>query len=103
MGQNFSVLFIEVYPDLHPIESLHVLWGDEAEAIDVLREIEVLSHQIEDEIGVDFILVGLVLAHGEDESSSILIAGILPLGLDALLEVLDGVDPAPSILDEVAA
>lgn len=103
MGQHLRVLFIEVDPDLHSVEGLHVLWGDEAEAVDVLREIEVLSQQIKDKIGVDFILVGLLLAHGEDEASSILIAGILPLGLDALLEVLDRVDPAPFVLDEVAA
>jgi hypothetical protein len=36
MGQHLRVLFIEVYPDLNPVESLHVLGRDEAEAIDVL-------------------------------------------------------------------
>lgn len=103
MGQHLRVLTIEVHPDLHSVESLHVLGGDEPEPVDVLRKIEVFPQQIKDKISVDFVLVGLFLADGEHEASSLLIAWVFPLGLDALLEVLDGVDPAPLLLDEVAA
>lgn len=43
MGQYLSILFIEVYPDLHSVESLHILGRDEAETVDVLRKIKILS------------------------------------------------------------
>lgn len=69
----------------------------------MFRKIEILAEEVEDEISVDFVLVGLLLTNGEDETSSLLITGILPFGFDALLKVLDGVDPAPLFLDEVAA
>ena len=103
VSQHLGVLLIEVHPDLHPIERLHVLRGDEPEPVNVLRKIEILPQEVKDQIGVDLVLIRLLLTHGEDEAAALLIPRILPLGLDALLEVLDRVDPAPFVLHQVSA
>jgi hypothetical protein len=68
----------------------------------VLRKIEILPQQVKDQIGVDLVLIRLLFTHGEDEPAALLIPWILPLGLDPLLEVLDRVDPAPFVLNQVA-
>lgn len=102
MRQHLRILPVEVHPDLHPVERLHILRGDEPEAVDVLRKIEILPQKVEDQVGVDLVLVGLLLADREDETAALLVAGVLPLGLDSLLEVLDRVDPAPFVLNQVA-
>lgn len=44
VSQHFRILTVEVHPDLHSVERLHVLGRDEAETIDVFGEIEVLPH-----------------------------------------------------------
>ena len=99
--QHLRILLIEVHPDLHPVERLDVLRGDEPEPVDVLRKIEILSQEVEDQVCVDLVLVGLLLADREDEPAALLVARVFPLGLDALLEVLNRVDPAPFVLDQV--
>ena len=65
--------------------------------------VKVLAEKEEDEIGVDFVFVGLMALYGEDESASRLIFGVLPLGLNALFEVLKRVDSTWALVDEVAA
>lgn len=69
----------------------------------MLREIEIFTKQVERKIRVNLVLVFLILINREDKSSSLLIPGVFPLGLDALLEVLNRVHPPPCILDLVAA
>jgi hypothetical protein len=61
--------------------------------------VEILAEQVEHEVGVDVVLVLLVLVDGEDEAAAVLVLGVFPLGLDALLEILDGVDPAVLVAD----
>ena len=102
MRQPLRILLVEVHPDLHPVERLHILRRDEPEAVDVLRKIEILPQKVEDQVGVDLVLVGLLLTDREDETTALLVAGVFPLGLDSLLEVLDRVDPAPFVLNQVA-
>ena len=55
----------------------------------MLAVVEVLAEQVEDEVGVQFVLVVLAAVDGEDEPTAFLVLGILPLRFDALLEVLD--------------
>jgi hypothetical protein len=68
----------------------------------VARVLVVLAEEEEDEVGVELLAVLLGLVDREDEAAALGILGVLPLGLDAALEVLDGVDAAPLVLDEVA-
>lgn len=101
--QELHVGVSEVYPDFDSVEGLTVLGRDEAEAVDVLAVSEVLAEEVEDEVGVELVLVVLRAVDGEDEAAALLVLRVFPLGLDALLEVLDGVDATPLVLDEVAA
>jgi hypothetical protein len=41
----------------------------------------------------------LIPVDGEDKTTSFFVTRIFPFGLDALLEILNGVDPAPFVLD----
>lgn len=93
---------VEVDPDLDPVVGLAILRRNEAEPADVLAVGEVLAQQEEDQLLVELVLVLLRLGDGEDEPPASRVAGVLPLGLDALLEVLDGVDLPPLLLYEVA-
>lgn len=68
----------------------------------MLREIKIFTKQVKDKIGINLILVFLILINREDKPSSLLISGVLPLGLDTLLEVLNRVHSSPLILDLVA-
>lgn len=88
MDENLSILLVEIDPDLHPVEGLGVLRGDEAETVDVLRKIEIFAQQVKHQVRVDLVLVGLLLAHWEHESSTYSVTRVFPLGLNALLEVL---------------
>ena len=99
MGQEVHVAVGKVDPDLHSVEGLGILGRDEAETADMFAVLELLSDQEEDQIGVEFVFVLLSAADGEDEAASLFVMGVLPLGFDILLEVLDGVDPTPLILD----
>jgi len=81
---------------------LAVFGRNEAEAADMVAVGEVLSEQVEDQLLVEFVLILLSLRDGEDKSSSLGVAGVFPLGLYPFLEVLDGVDPSPLLLDLVA-
>ena len=65
--------------------------------------VEIFADEIEDEIGVDVILVFLVLVDGEDEATAFLILGVLPLGLDAFLEKLKRVDAPPFLFHQITA
>jgi hypothetical protein len=103
VAEDVHVLVVEVDPDFDAVVGLGVLGGDEAEAVDAFGVVEVLAEEVEDEVGVDVVFVLLVLVDGEDEAAAVLVLGVLPLGLDALLEILDGVDPAVLVADEEAA
>lgn len=97
--QEIHVVIGEVHPDLHSVEGLVVLGRNEPEAADVLAVLEVLAQQEKDKVGVELVLVLLVPVDGKDKTSSLFVTGILPLGLNTLLEILNGVDPAPFVLD----
>ena len=102
MLQQLHVVVGEIHPDFHPIGGLSVLGGNEPEAADVLAVVEVLTHQEENEVLVDLLLVGLSAPHWEHEAAAVFIFGILPFRFDPFLEVLDRVDPAELVLDLVA-
>lgn len=59
---------------------------------------EIFSQEIEHQIRVNFILVILGFVHRKDETPSVLVVGVLPLGLDARLEVLERVDASQSVI-----
>ena len=99
MAQQVHAAVGEVDPDLHSVEGLGILRRDEAETTNVFAVFELFSEQEEDQVGVKFVFVLLVATDGEDEAASLFVVRILPLGFDILLEVLDGVDPTPLILD----
>lgn len=101
MFEQFHVVVGEVNPNLHAVEALVVFWRNETKSIDVFRVFKIFPHQEEHQVGVDLLLVLLVTVDREYESPSLLVTRVLPLGLDAQLEVLDGVDPTPLLFDEV--
>jgi hypothetical protein len=103
MGQHLSIILIEVHPDLNPIEGLRVLRRDESESINMLGIIEIFTHKVEDQIGIDFILIFLVLVDWENKSASLLVPGVFPLGLNAFLEILEGVHSSPFVLHQISA
>jgi hypothetical protein len=69
----------------------------------MLRIIEIFTHQVEDQISIDLVLILLVLIDWENKSASLLVPGIFPLGLDAFLEILEGVHSSPFILHQISA
>ena len=103
MFDGFEVGLIEVDPEFDTVaEGLWVLGGDEPEAVDLFAPVEVFPNELEGEVFVDFLLVGLGLGDLEDEPASLLVLLILPFGLDPLPEELDRVDLLAAPLDLVA-
>ena len=93
MGDGFDVALVEVHPDLNAVAvALWLLGGDEAEAVDLFAAFECGADELEGKALVDVLFIGLGFGHLENEPSSFLILLILPLGLDACAEELDGVD-----------
>lgn len=103
MGQQLERVVGEVHPNLDAIERLAVFRRDEAEAADVFAVVEALADQEEDEAGVELFPVLLRTGDRKDEAATLRVAGVLPLGFDPLLEVLERVHAAPLLADEVAA
>ena len=68
----------------------------------MVASLEISAQDEEGQFLVDLLLVGLGLEYLEDEPSSFLILFVFPLGFDALLEELDGVDFAEGFANEVA-
>ena len=89
MLQEVKSVVVEIDPDFDPVVGLIVLGRDESEPTDMFVVGKVLSQKIENEVIVQFVLIFLTFGDGEDESSSVLVVRVLPLGLDALLEVFD--------------
>ena len=101
LGENFEsslVRVVEINPDFDTVEGLGSFGGREAETIDVFGLVESLAHEVEHQVPVQLVLVINGLIDGEDEPSSGFVLGVLPLGLDALLEKLHRVDSPPTAL-----
>lgn len=88
-GQLFGVVVVEVEPDLgSETYSGRRLRGDESEPVELLRHLEVLTHQVENQPFVNLVAF-LRLGHLEHQSAPVLVFRVLPTGLDSLLEKLN--------------
>lgn len=95
-------MVVEGHPNLNSVADRERILGIyESDAVDLFRVIEILADQKENQRAVQLFLVLVCLVNREYEPPSVLIHGILPFGLDALLEKLDGVDPPPFLADLV--
>jgi len=54
----------------------------------MLTMIEILSQEIENKVGIDLVFVLLGAIDRKHETTSFLVLGVLPLRLNALLEIL---------------
>ena len=99
MFEEIHVVVGKIYPYLNSVKGLIVFGRNEPEATDVLAVGEIFSEEEKHKICVELILILLISAHRKDEAASFFITGILPFGLYSFLEVLNGVDPTPFVLN----
>lgn len=99
--QHLHILVIEVHPDLHSVKGLQGFRRNKPEPVYMVAMVEVFSNQEEHQVSIYLILVLLSLVDGKDEPTSVLVMGILPLWLNACLEVLERVDTSEFVLDIV--
>lgn len=89
---GLSVIFIEADPYLESVTGRVIDFGrDEPKPIDFVTAFEVFSKEKKGKLLINFLLVCLAFGNLKDKPSSILISFVLPLGLDPLTEVLNGV------------
>jgi hypothetical protein len=81
------------------LEHIVVAVGNEPDAIDVPNTTLGLAQEVEDEPFIDLLVVLDGLIDLEDEPTPVLIAGILPGGIDALPEIIDGIDVVVLVID----
>lgn len=101
MFQKIHVVVGEIYPNLNSVKRLIVFGRNEPETIDVLAVLEIFTKEKEDKVSVELILILLVSVDGKDKAASFFVFGILPFRLNAVLEILNRVDPPPFIIDFV--
>lgn len=103
MDDRLCIILIEIDPDFNPVaERIGNLRRNKSESIQLLTLLEGLSNEFEGKGLIDLLLVGLTLGHLEDEPPSLLVLFILPFGLDALPEKLDGVDSLQRVTNLVS-
>ena len=102
-SNGFYVWLIKVDPNLNS-EAGGVIrfWWDIPEAINLITSVEIGSQDKKCQLFIDLLFIGLCFGDLEDKPSSFLILLILPFGLDAFFEELDGVDFAEGFANEVA-
>lgn len=101
MGQHLHVMFVKIDPNLDSVERLQRFRRNESKAINVLAMIEVFSKQKQHQVSIDLIFILLSFINREDEPASVFVVRILPLGFDARLEVLEGINASELVLDGV--
>ena len=113
-GEEFSEKFgeeieavlvrvVKIDPYFNTVEGLDGFGRDESETVDMFCFVKVLSHQVEHQIPVQFILALNILVDWKYEATSCFVLGVLPLGFNALLEELDRIDSPPSVLGHLEA
>ena len=90
-----QLVLIELGPDLDTVVELDrgVRFGrDESNTVDFLSAIFGLAQEVVDQPLVDFLVGGLGAVDLEDKPGTLGVVGVFPGGLDAVAEVIDGVD-----------
>lgn len=95
-------MLVKVDPYLHSVEGLQRFRGNKPEAVDVLAMIEVFSKQKQHQVSIDLVFILLSFIDWEDEPASVFVVRVFPLGLDARLEVLQGIDASEFVFDCVS-
>lgn len=103
MDDRLGIILIEIDPDFNPVaESIGNLRRDKPETIQLFTLFKGLTNKLKGEGLIDLLFIGLTLGHLEDEPPSLLILFILPFGLNALPEKLDGVDSLQRVTNLVS-